>query len=754
MKKMRTNNNINNSQSFVIIMKKNLIFAMMGAIALTGATGLTACSSSDDVVEELNPTYDPVKKEVTTQFVLNIASGDMKKTRQSAEIVQKADNFRGMEDAVLIGLETGKACSFIAPLLDATSVTVKQSYDLGTLYSDTSVENTDADDDANSKNRNESSKRVVELTLPTGTDAMLVYGRAIHENGDAVNGKVDISIDEATVTNTTFSLVPRIGDNGTRYSDICTLSATILNRVLASKISATPLPTSPSPYHGYTQKANLPALSWKELAVVDNLSSLKPLEQNLAKVYKDLVAVYSNTDVHSGSVSAIATIIKDIFAIATSVDNAQATSDEEYNAQLLAQRIKNVIGYYFDTTTFIFNKIGLPSTEGSPADHLVDNNVFSEDLFAQNGKYYDIDNYLQGLPTSFDLPEGVAQLQMSALTKNGDEISGGEFSYKSADNSTSLIDLSSNLNPAKYTYPAELLYFDNSLLRVNDAEIDATNYPSGYNTWDTSQWTGWNVGAVTSGTRSVAVKNNINYGVSMLETKVDINGDAFADNREETSVKFTLAQVKEFKLTGVLIGGQYKQLGWNYLPSNASNNNNFVIYDNEINGSGGIPTDETETKKPNYTLVFDNYVDNTTPSQADQENVKVALEFENSDDMDIYGLGGGIIPKGGKFYLVGELKIKTTDGENNTTYKTLADNAWPEYYAIPPYTDAGASNKITRVFIQDYMTSATFKIGPNSLKYAYTTVPDLRASQTSLGLSVDLKWQPGLVFDDVLLGGE
>jgi len=32
------------------------------------------------------------------------------------------------------------------------------------------------------------------------------------------------------------------------------------------------------------------------------------------------------------------------------------------------------------------------------------------------------------------------------------------------------------------------------------------------------------------------------------------------------------------------------------------------------------------------------------------------------------------------------------------------------------------------------------------------SVPDLRSSQLSLGLSVDLKWQTGLNFDNIVLG--
>jgi len=174
----------------------------------------------------------------------------------------------------------------------------------------------------------------------------------------------------------------------------------------------------------------------------------------------------------------------------------------------------------------------------------------------------------------------------------------------------------------------------------------------------------------------------------------------------------------------VLIGGQYQNVGWNFVRTNEeATNKNFVIYDNQI-ADGAIPT-----VAPNYTLVFDNFEDTPT-------NVLVALEFKNDSDKDIYGKGG-MIPKGGTFYLAGTLNLA-----GNTETIT-----WPDYYAIPPYDGSGKSTKTKRVFIQDYLTSATFKIGKNSLKNAYTTIPDLRASQISLGLSVDLQWRPGLNFD-------
>jgi hypothetical protein len=184
-------------------------------------------------------------------------------------------------------------------------------------------------------------------------------------------------------------------------------------------------------------------------------------------------------------------------------------------------------------------------------------------------------------------------------------------------------------------------------------------------------------------------------------------------------------------------------LGWNYLAkANDAADWDYAIFDNQIE-SGTIPTG------PNYTLVFDNYIKgNGSGNQADQTDVLVALEFQNNSGKDFYGKGN-IIRQGGKFYLIGKLalgekRIGTSQDINS------AVTAWPTTYAIPPYTAAGASQQITRVFIQDYLTTATFKIGANSLKNAFITVPDLRSSQTSLGLSVDLKWQPGLNFEDTL----
>jgi len=736
-------------------MKKFFYYAMTGAIALSGAVGLNACSSDDEDVLDVNPTYDPLTNSVTTQFVLNVNPTEQGKTRQSATTVQKANNFRGIKDAKLIGLSTGKASTFIAPFLGtSTGFEVNHIYDLGTLYSSGSVDN-----DPNTDNRDKSSHRVVELTLPLKTDAMLVYGRAIPVTKSVgtttvtdqeENGSVVYNI-AATPEETTFTLVPRMAD-ATAYTQCCNLAAAILNHIMLSEVGKHDMKNSSNEDQhitrtnsngSYEQEANLPALTWREIGIKSDadIAALAPLQENLAKAYSVIRNTYKTTEaVNSGSAASICKIMKDVYAIASSVAGAVATNDAELNAQRLADVIKSRIQNYFnrDATDFPFKSVGSTSEDNTILKNLSTTGVDVTGFTAVN------DNNFPTFPKSFGVPEGVAQLDFTDFS--GTPIAGG-FAYKTTSSSVSLLDLSTLMNPTKYTYPSELLYFDNSLLRVTDAEKDPDNYPNGYNTWDNDDWSGWTIGPVTSGTRSVAVKNNINYGVAMLQSKVAIadpltfSTPGFKDNHPENKdlittndITLSAAQIGNFVLTGILIGGQYKQVGWNYLTNSvADGNSNYVIYDNKMASNGSTVSASTATS--NYTLVFDNY----TTETGGQKDVLVALEFKNGNDIDIYGKGG-VIPKGGTFYLAAKLQMANATGSIT----------WPTTYTIPPYTDAGASQEITRIFTQDYVTTATFTIGEKSLENAYTTVPDLRASQTSLGLSVDLQWRSGLSFEYVL----
>ncbi len=708
-------------------MKKVLNFALIGAIALTGATMFTGCSSGDEAVVENNPNYNAVTNEVTAQFVLNVSSATGNTTRQSADVVQKNANFRGLKDAKLIGLSTSHS-SYLAPYNGETttdeSYKVKKTYDLGTLYAANAVTNT------GTTNRDNSSRRVLQLVLPLQTDAMLVYARAIPSGTDEENGKISMNV-TGNPENTTFSLTSRLGDKGTAYDQTLNMSAAIINRVMSVSLNATAGAWT-NEGNGTTSEGALPEISWKGLG--DAVSGLVALEELLAKAYNEMTTLGTG-EYRAGNAKAVKKMMFDLHQTMVTVYGATATSDKEFNAQRLAFEIKSRIEKYFGGITAenatTFHNIGSVGASNTIANSLKEGGVVTDqEIF--NTKFGSVTNdLLATFPSSFGLPEGVAQ-----LTVSGEDV----FSYKTENNS--LLG-SGTVSASNYMYPSELMYFDNSALRVNDAEKNVSDYPNGYNNWNTDTWTGWTTGDVTASTRSVAVKNNINYGVAMLKSAVQLDGTSFQDNRAAvvgtpaTNQVLSNTDVEKFTLTGVLVGGQINQLGWNYLaktPGTASNWN-YVIYDNQIPNSGKIPT---VSGKENYTLVFDNY--NSTLDDDAQTDVYVALEFVNNSEKAFYGKGN-IVPVGGTFYLVAKL----TKGDNSIA-------AWDDTYAIPPYDGSGASSKITRIFVQDFMTTATFKFNNTSLQKAFVTMPDLRSTQSSLGLSVNLDWQSGLSFDNVVLG--
>ena len=146
-------------------MKRYFNFALVGAIALLGATMFTGCSGSDDAVAENNPNYDATTGLVKSQFVLNIAS-NAKPTRSGGTTVQAGgENFRGIDNTLLFAFKTSGKGFVDATLAGAAAA---NRYDLGMVAAANSLDN----DGSNSH-------RILELAMPTGTDAMLFYGKAI-----------------------------------------------------------------------------------------------------------------------------------------------------------------------------------------------------------------------------------------------------------------------------------------------------------------------------------------------------------------------------------------------------------------------------------------------------------------------------------------------------------------------------------------------------------------------------------------------
>jgi hypothetical protein len=306
----------------------------------------------------------------------------------------------------------------------------------------------------------------------------------------------------------------------------------------------------------------------------------------------------------------------------------------------------------------------------------------------------------------------------------------------------------------KYLFPAELMYYGNSPVRVTDDAHETGHYPNTVGTWDNDDtWstgvlagtTGWTKDAkVKSTTRSVAMQKDINYGTALLKTTVKYGAANLKDNNhaiqaarsgaDEPDATITVSG-DSFKLTGVLIGGVTQTVGWNYVNKGGDFDN--MVYDNNIPNQT-IPATVDTPSEPNYTLVWDNW--NSALANNAQSPVYVALEFVNNAK-DFWG-NANRVRKGGTFYIVGKLDPSGMPFPSRT-----ATN-----YNLPPYNNdaTGTTIEASRVFIQDFMTTANFTIGETSLQHAYVTVPDLRSSEISLGLSVDIIWETGLNFNVVL----
>lgn len=312
-------------------------------------------------------------------------------------------------------------------------------------------------------------------------------------------------------------------------------------------------------------------------------------------------------------------------------------------------------------------------------------------------------------PGKFNLPDGVASLSWIA----GES----KFAYNAPNNV--IIGTGNSINYQKICYPAELSYFVNTTTMVSDKDMsNLSEFPS-YTDWTKpagADWSNKNFDekAVENSTRTVGLKDPVQYSVAVLKSTVRCNAATLKDNAKQVGGfdKDQLISVPAdgFKVTGILIGGQPASVDWKYDPASTESFAN-TIYDKVMNGSMAAKN-ETSASNANYTLVFDN-----KKSDA-QSPVYVTLELENNSDKAFYG-NDGIILKGAKFYLVGQLNPNKTGLTN--------------------------PNSVNRVFVQDYVTTANFNI--KDLKSAYNCIPDLRTSGINVGLAVDLSWKTGITFD-------
>ena len=316
---------------------------------------------------------------------------------------------------------------------------------------------------------------------------------------------------------------------------------------------------------------------------------------------------------------------------------------------------------------------------------------------------------VSSFPTAQDLPEGAVQLTWDET--------GGLFKYVDENHNNGEGITVGSVDKVKLnslTYPAALAYHVCTAAKANDDP--SAPFPSAGD-WTDAPWNGWG-DQVEATSRLVALKDNIQYSVASLATTVRFA----SENLPDQSGSLVVTGDQTFSLTGILVGGQPDKVGFDFLPDAATAQFDRTVYDHDIepgSASGGTVYVTTTATSKNYTLLLDN---NQGEENNKDQTVNFAIELKNHGE-DFRGVDGNLIAKGMTFYLVGQLKPDDGSGE-------------------------ALNEAVDHIFVRDYTTTANVTI--RSLQNAYLTIPDLRATNLHLALSVDLQWQQGYTQDVTL----
>lgn len=428
--------------------------------------------------------------------------------------------------------------------------------------------------------------------------------------------------------------------------------------------------------------------------------------------------------VDNGSVSSTQKSLTDMLVAIASVKTTDGTGDH-----LWSDETGNDLANYY--ARFISLKAGSSNSikaaladlySAMKSDKVADNNSLKaaicskiEEYFTPGtpveGLYPDFafkDNNIAQFPGNVGLPDGSMQLAGNAT-----------FAYTTPSTGNTGGNIIEQTAYSNYAYPASLFYWDDTDIKCQNTTLtDGTTYTGSITDWNSilNLYTD-NKTSVDASTRSIALVKPINYAVANLNLFVRFADQYIYDNGDNytpTGASQAVGQIAVpvgadgFSLTGILIGDQ-KKVGYDFKPLTASTA--WTIYDSSTDGAKVKKSADYDGTPTAYSLALETAGTEGSP----YEKVRFALELVNESGAAFTGKDG-IVPAGGKFYLVGELE---------------------------------ANNDHKKVFEQDHKTIARVTI--NSLKSAYNCIPDLRAPRLELGLSVDLTWQQGLVSDVTIL---
>ena len=310
------------------MMKKYFNFAFVSAIALVGAGTFTACSSDSGIVADdsnVSEKYNPATGEVNVDFVMNISSGSGN-TRQTAANTQAttAAEFRGINNALLatfIQATDGKVIS--------TATTAGKTYNMGEILGSGAL-------DPDGSGSTPKSRRVIELALPTGTNTLMFWGKAIKNGTDKAQGSISYTVNKDLNT-TSFTLNKRIPDGSVAaFTQYKNLIAAVMTKLVDSRVDVTGSYESVDfnvsslgwkDYFTYNasklvRKTNTPA---KETGDPDVPMENDALGEIMADAFISLNTIYAE-ELRAGAGPAVSRTLGDLYEVINSVALATPTS--------------------------------------------------------------------------------------------------------------------------------------------------------------------------------------------------------------------------------------------------------------------------------------------------------------------------------------------------------------------------------------------------------------------------------------------
>ena len=605
---------------------KKLLFVIC-ATALLGLT--SACVDPMNNVKVDNPNYDPIKDAVTAQFIINIGPADADaRTKQQGSSVQIDTTFRGVGNATLF--------TIVAP--DGDGHYVRRVYKGGdspqpgdTLFANSYIPLATAlQAGVIGKNAEDISRRVMEISIPKGTNTLLFYGEAVTgTSDDEMNefGALQYTMEGKNLLSIGCNARPRLLENtqdATDFYRVSNMMLSVLNHMFLCGLNFTKengewtekgwenLQGDDTNEFKFKRKVAEPkALSavdtvfgiysldgrqihWKDfkdcktsgdpsplnrILLDDSTTEItaSPMEQILALTYNAFVTFNTN-ELRAGSGQALVRQMRDLHSVISGALDSDPINDQERVAQAVLREIDAYLHTFFTISTqkelTAWKAIKSSTSTSGVRDllytlHIDTLDVPSKDIYSLNG-----------FPFHFNLPMGAATLlqgpdEYHTFIANTDTISlhamGGE-----------------HMSVFDYTYPPSLTYFGNSPIRVsNNNNIAKSSFPDGVAAWETlSNWPAtdthndplWEENShVKADTRAVAMKYNVHYGNALLQTKVKFkeSGIVLEDNNlalnGEANKTFTVGELVDgspatLTLTGVLVGGQPDHVGWCYIP--------------------------------------------------------------------------------------------------------------------------------------------------------------------------------------------